>query len=83
MAAASSLPIVSSCSGLLESPPAGGPYHILIKGKNSITLHDILAGEVWLASGQSNMTMPLKRCANGEAEIRAANTISKAFSGSH
>jgi len=62
----------NSWSVLLESPPAGGPYDILIEGKNRITLNDILAGEVWLASGQSNMAMPLKSCANGEAESRAA-----------
>lgn len=34
---------------------AGGPYEMEITGKNSISLHDILVGDVWLASGQSNM----------------------------
>jgi sialate O-acetylesterase len=39
--------------------PAGGPYEITIKGKNNLRLHDILIGDVWLASGQSNMEFPL------------------------
>ena len=36
---------------------AGGPYTMIIRGKNTITLHDILVGEVWICSGQSNMEM--------------------------
>src|SRR5690606_21910522 len=40
---------------------AGGPYTVSLKDdKSSIVLSDILLGEVWLASGQSNMEMPLK-----------------------
>ena len=41
----------------LQLPPmkAGGPYTINISGKNKITLHDILLGDVWLCAGQSNM----------------------------
>src|SRR5262245_61436503 len=34
---------------------AGGPYTLTIKGNNTITISDILVGEVWVASGQSNM----------------------------
>ena len=37
----------------------GGPYEMVIKGKNELTLKNILMGEVWLCSGQSNMEMPL------------------------
>jgi sialate O-acetylesterase len=44
----------------LKTPVAGGPYIIKISGKNKIVLEDILIGEVWLCSGQSNMEMPLK-----------------------
>ncbi len=44
----------------LLTPAAGGPYTVLIKGSSTITLSNILIGEVWLCSGQSNMEMPLK-----------------------
>jgi len=43
----------------LKTPPAGGPYTIEISGENQIVLTDILVGEVWLCSGQSNMQMAL------------------------
>jgi sialate O-acetylesterase len=56
----------------IASPAAGGPYEISIKGNNKIILEDVLAGEVWVASGQSNMDMPLKRCENAESEIQNA-----------
>jgi len=39
--------------------PAGGPYDMLVAGKNRLELHDILLGDVWLASGQSNMEAPV------------------------
>lgn len=35
--------------------PAGGPYEMTIQGKNTLVLHDVFIGDVWLASGQSNM----------------------------
>ncbi len=56
----------------LMSPQAGGPYKIVISGKNKIVLKDILSGEVWLASGQSNMAMPLKQSEDAKAEITLA-----------
>jgi len=37
-----------------------GPYVMTVEGKNKLTLSDIVVGEVWLASGQSNMERPLK-----------------------
>jgi sialate O-acetylesterase len=44
----------------LATPEAGGPYIITIKcGSESLVLSDVLIGEVWLCSGQSNMEMPL------------------------
>ncbi|WP_187263503.1 sialate O-acetylesterase [Pontibacter beigongshangensis] len=39
----------------LNTPAAGGPYTIKIEGYNTILLEDVLIGEVWLCSGQSNM----------------------------
>ena len=62
----------------LSTPEAGGPYEmdILSDRDTGITLHDILIGEVWLCSGQSNMDMPLTgwgRIMNYEREIAAAD----------
>ena len=44
----------------ISTPDAGGPYEITISDGESITLHNILIGEVWFCSGQSNMEMPMK-----------------------
>lgn len=44
----------------ISTPSAGGPYRIDIYGNKKIVLHNVWIGEVWLASGQSNMSMPLK-----------------------
>jgi sialate O-acetylesterase len=41
----------------METPAAGGPYTITIKGYNTIVLENVLVGEVWVCSGQSNMEM--------------------------
>lgn len=45
----------------LPAMKAGGPYDMSITGSNTITLHDILVGEVWVCSGQSNMDLPMER----------------------
>jgi sialate O-acetylesterase len=57
----------------VKTPPAGGPYSLAVNGKNSIILKDILAGEVWLCSGQSNMEMKVRDAANAKAEIADAD----------
>ncbi len=44
----------------VTSPLAGGPYSIIISDGDPVIIKDILIGEVWLCSGQSNMEMPLK-----------------------
>lgn len=41
----------------VQTPPAGGPYTITFKGNNQIVLQNVLIGEVWVCSGQSNMEM--------------------------
>ncbi len=43
----------------ISTAKAGEPHTMTIAGKNSITLENILFGEVWIGSGQSNMEMPL------------------------
>lgn len=64
-----------------------GPYTMTIEGKNKIVMNNILAGEVWLCSGQSNMWWPVNRTKNASNEINNANyplirlfTIKKNFS---
>lgn len=58
----------------VKTPKAGGPYLIKINGYNEIILRDVLIGEVWLCSGQSNMEMSAAwGIKNGEEEIKNAN----------
>ena len=45
----------SNWSIMLQTPAAGGPYEMKLEGSNTLLLSDILIGEVWLGSGQSNM----------------------------
>ena len=49
---------------------AGGPYELVIKGENQITLSNILVGDVWICSGQSNMEWPLSTTNGAEAAIK-------------
>ncbi len=50
-----------------------GPHALIIAGKNQIVLKDVLFGEVWLCSGQSNMGMKVSGAQNFEAEKATAN----------
>ena len=50
-----------SWSVKLKTVKAGGPYQVTVSdGDTTLTLHDVLLGEVWLCSGQSNMEMPVE-----------------------
>ncbi len=50
----------------------GGPFTMTIAGDNTITIKNVLVGEVWLCSGQSNMGFTLDRAANAKEAIAAA-----------
>jgi sialate O-acetylesterase len=57
----------------MNSPSAGGSYEMTISGKNTVTIKNILVGEVWVCSGQSNMQMAVTQSANAQQEIAEAN----------
>jgi sialate O-acetylesterase len=57
----------------LSPGEAGGPFQISILATNTITLNDILVGDVWVASGQSNMEFPMTGLNKAQEEIAAAN----------
>ena len=57
----------------LKPGAAGGPFELTIQGNNSIRIADVLVGEVWLASGQSNMEWRVSASNDPEREIAAAN----------
>jgi sialate O-acetylesterase len=58
----------------LKTPVAGGPYNIHIKGYNELILKNVLIGEVWLCSGQSNMEMSAQSgINNADEEIKNAD----------
>lgn len=56
----------------LKPARAGGPFTLTIKGENAISLTNILVGEVWLCSGQSNMGFQLYRAENAAGVLAAA-----------
>ena len=58
----------------LAALPAGGPYSLAVTGDGtSITVKDVLVGEVWLCSGQSNMAMTVARSKDFDKESAAAD----------
>lgn len=67
----------------IQLPPqkAGGPYELNFKGSNSITVKDILFGDVWLCSGQSNMELTLDRVKYRYPDVvaSASNTYIRQF----
>lgn len=57
----------------LKKEKEGGPYELLVKGENEIRFTDVLIGEVWLCSGQSNMAFQVKGALNPEIELDDAD----------
>jgi sialate O-acetylesterase len=60
---------------MVKLPPmqAGGPHEMTVSGKNTIHIADVLVGEVWVASGQSNMALSVNASADGAKEAAAAD----------
>ena len=74
-----------SWSVTLRAISERGPYELTVRGTNALVVHDVLVGEVWLASGQSNMQMAMsstagfteERAQASHPELRMFNTIRK------
>lgn len=58
---------------ILKPMKAGGPLNMVIRGKNEIILENILIGDVWVCSGQSNMEWKVSQSSNADKEIQNAN----------
>ena len=59
----------------LRTPDAGGPYTVTVSDGEAVTLENVLIGEVWLCSGQSNMEMPVHGFPNQPVEGSAEAII--------
>jgi sialate O-acetylesterase len=73
----------------ISTPSAGGPFTLIIKGSNKIIFNNVLIGEVWLCSGQSNMEMTVKGNASqpiigsNEAILNSTNSTIRVFHTPH
>ena len=65
----------------LEPHAAGGPYEMTVECGETLVLHDVFYGDVWILSGQSNMQLPLERVQDEypEAVSGAANPLIRQF----
>jgi sialate O-acetylesterase len=52
--------------------PAGGPYKLTVSGKNTLTVQNVLLGEVWICIGQSNMQLAVNASQFGGQDIPKA-----------
>jgi sialate O-acetylesterase len=57
----------------LPALPAGGPHEMLVAGPSEVRITDILVGEVWVCSGQSNMAMAMSETDKAAEDIAAAD----------
>jgi sialate O-acetylesterase len=57
----------------LDKLKSGQATSLTVKGNNSITINDVLTGEVWLCSGQSNMAMQASRAKDFNLEVKSSN----------
>jgi sialate O-acetylesterase len=58
---------------VMAAMKAGGPYTLTVTGSSTVTFDDVMIGEVWLCSGQSNMEFGIGRGNNAKEEIASAN----------
>ena len=56
----------------LSAMSAGGPFDLVVQSKNTLTFSNVLVGEVWICSGQSNMEFPLERLEGARDEVKNA-----------
>lgn len=57
----------------LQTPAAGGPYTLTFQGGNRVVLENVLSGDVWICSGQSNMGFTVRGSLNSKEEMANAN----------
>jgi sialate O-acetylesterase len=64
----------------LKAEKAGGPFPFQVSGKTTIALQNVMVGEVWICSGQSNMEWPLSRSFESQNDIAASgNNLIRLF----
>lgn len=69
----------------VSTPTAGGPYEVIVSEGNTVKLKNVMIGEVWVCSGQSNMEMPMKGYMNqpilgsNEAIATSSNPMIRLF----
>lgn len=59
----------------LPAHDAGGPFTLTVAGRKTLRLRDVLIGDVWVASGQSNMTLELSRASGADAAAASHDRI--------
>ena len=57
----------------IDPPVAGGPYTMTITGRQTVALHNVMVGDVWLCSGQSNMQFALRQAKTGAEDAKTAD----------
>ncbi|MBY0461319.1 MAG: hypothetical protein K2V38_28715, partial [Gemmataceae bacterium] len=57
----------------LPAMKAGGPFELVVTGVNTVKVPNVLVGEVWFCSGQSNMALGVVKTLNADKEIAAAD----------
>ena len=57
----------------LDVLPVGGPHTLAVTGKNKLAVEDVLVGEVWICSGQSNMQWAVSQANDGDLEAKTAD----------